>query len=46
MLNVILRLRRDNDYNYKKIKEKYFPLDLRYFLEPKAIETPQAKGVK
>ena len=34
------------EYNYKKIKEKYFPLDLRYFLEPKAIETPQAKGVK
>lgn len=34
------------EYNDKIIQEKYFPLDLRYFLEPKAIETPQAKGMK
>lgn len=25
MLNVILRLRRDNDYNYKKVKDTFIP---------------------
>lgn len=25
MLNVILRLRRDNDYNYNKIKDTFIP---------------------
>jgi hypothetical protein len=25
MLNVVIRLRRDNDYNYKKIKDTFIP---------------------
>ena len=27
MLNTIIRLRRDNDYNYAKIKDKFIPAD-------------------
>ena len=27
MLNAILRLRRDNDYNYAKVKDKFIPAD-------------------